>query len=126
MIDAILDTTVLIHLFRKYHPAVQWLNTQRKYAVTVISWLELMEGASSKANQARCKVLLNQFQILYLTSTDQQWAMQQLEHLQFTHHVGKSDCLIASVAYRYQLPLYTHNMKDMSPMLGDLAHRPYP
>ncbi len=85
----------------------------------------MIVGASSKANQARCKKLLDQFQILYLTSSDQQWAMQQLEHLQFTHHVGKDDCLIASVAHRLQLTLYTHNLKEMSPMLGDLAKKPY-
>lgn len=125
MIDAILDTTVIIHLFRKYQLAVNWLNTQQTYGVTSITWLEIMEGSSSKVNQARCKVLLNQFQNLYLSSIDQQWAMQQLEHFQFSHHIGKADCLIASMAYRLQVPLYTHNLKDMSPMLGNLAVKPY-
>lgn len=84
-----------------------------------------MEGASNKANQVRCKTLLAQFQLLHLTSTDQTWAMQQLETLQFSHHVGYGDCLIASVAFRLQIPLYTHNLKDMSPMLGELAIKPY-
>jgi predicted nucleic acid-binding protein len=126
MIGAVLDTTVVIHLFRKYQPAVNWLNTQQTYGVTSVTWLEMMEGSSSKANQARCNVLLSQFQILYLTSTDQRWAMQQLERLQFSHHVGKADCLIASLAYRLQVPLYTHNLKDMIPMLGNLAVKPYP
>jgi predicted nucleic acid-binding protein len=51
--------------------------------------------------------------------------MEQLEQLQFTHHVGKEDCLIASVAFRLQLPLYTHNVKDMAPMLGSLVIQPY-
>jgi predicted nucleic acid-binding protein len=51
--------------------------------------------------------------------------MQQLERFQFSHHIGMNDCLIASVAYRLQLPLYTHNLKDMMPMIGQLAVKPY-
>lgn len=114
MIDAVLDTTVIIHLFRKYPPAVNWLNTQLTYGVASITWLEMMEGSSSNASQVRCKTLLSQFDILYVTASDQQWAMQQLEQYQFSHHIGYADCLIASIAYRLQVPLYTHNLKDMT------------
>ena len=125
MIDAVLDTTVILHLFRKYPPALQWLNNQQRYGVTSITWLEVMEGASSKANQTRCKTLLSQFDLLYPTPVDQQWAMQQLERFQFSHHIGKEDCLIAGVAYRLQVPLYTHNLKDMTPLVDTLAIQPY-
>jgi predicted nucleic acid-binding protein len=125
MIDAILDSTVILHLYRKYPPAINWFNNQQRFGVTSIVWLEVMEGASNKANQAQCKWLLSQFEMLYLTFTDQQWAMQQLERFQFSHHIGKDDCSIAAVAYRLQLPLYTHNLKDMMPMIGNLAIKPY-
>jgi predicted nucleic acid-binding protein len=87
--------------------------------------MEVMEGASNKANQAQCKAILSQFDMLYLTFADQRWAMQQLERFQFSHHIDKDDCLIASVAHRLQVPLYTHNLKDISPMIGNLAVKPY-
>ena len=125
MIDALLDTTVVLHLFRKYPPAINWFNNPQRYGVTSITWLEVMEGASNKANQAQSKWLLSQFDLLYLTYTDQQWAIQQLERFQFSHHIGRDDCMIASVAYRLQLLLYTHNLKDMTPLLGSLANKPY-
>lgn len=125
MIDAILDTTVVLHLYRKYRPALAWFNNPQRYGVTSTTWMEVMEGASSKANQAQCKTLLSQFDLFYLTSPDQQWAMQQLERFQFSHHIGKDDCHIASVAYRLQVPLYTHNLKDMIPLIGNLAVKPY-
>jgi predicted nucleic acid-binding protein len=125
MIESVLDTTVILHLFRKYQPAVNWLNNPLRYGVTSTTWLEVMEGASSKSNQAACKGLLNQFGLLYPISTDQQWAMEQLERFQFSHHIGKDDCLIASVAYHLQVPLYTHNLKDMAPLIGSLAVQPY-
>lgn len=85
-----------------------------------------MAGTTNKANQSQCKTLLAQFDILYPTTDDQQWAMLQLEQLQFTHHIGKEDCLIAAVSHRLQVPLYTHNLKDMTPMIGALAVKPYP
>src|SRR5947207_3315841 len=122
--DAVLDTTVILHLFRKYPPAANWLNPQYQYGVTSITWLEVMQGANNKTNQAQCKALLNQFSILYPISIDQDWAMEQLEQFQFSHHIRMNDCLIASVAHRLQVPLYTHNLKDMTPMVGELAVKP--
>ena len=84
-----------------------------------------MEGASSKTNQADGKKILSMFDLLYVTPLDQQWAMEQLEKFQFSHHLGMNDCLIASVAQRLQVPLYTHNLKDMFPIIGSLAVKPY-
>jgi len=123
--DALLDTTVIIHLTRRYQPAMMWFNNANVYGVTSTTWMEVMEGAASKAHQAHGKGILEQFDILYPTSTDQRWAMEQLERFQFSHHIGKDDCLIASVAYRLQVPLYRHNLKDMVPMIGSLAIQPY-
>jgi len=84
-----------------------------------------MSGASSKSNQAETKRVLDKFDLVYLTSADQRRAMEQLETFQFSHHIGMNDCLIAAVAHRMRVPLYTHNLKDMSPMVGELAIRPY-
>lgn len=125
MIQGILDTTVVLHLFRRYPPALAWYDTPQRHGITTITWLEVMEGTRNKAHQSQCKLLLSKFELLYPTAIDQRWAMEQLEQLQFTHHVGKEDCLIASVAFRLQLPLYTHNVKDMAPMLGSLVIQPY-
>ena len=57
---------------------------------------------------------------------DQEWAMQQMELLRLSHGVSINDCLIASVAHRLQVPLYTHNLKHMQVLLGDtLPQKPY-
>jgi predicted nucleic acid-binding protein len=123
--DAIVDTTVVIHLLRRYQPALVWFNNNQVYGVTSTTWLEVMEGTTSKANQTQAKGILAQFEMLHLTAADQVWAMEQLEHFQFSHHIGMNDCLIASVAYRLRVPLYTHNIKDMAPLIGKLAVKPY-
>ena len=123
--DAIVDTTIVLHLFRRYEPALQWFKHESSYAVTSITWMETIAGSNSKASMQRSYSILESFEMLYLTRLDQVWAMQQLERFQFSHRIGIEDCLIASVAHRLQIPLYTHNMKHMQPLLGDLALKPY-
>ncbi len=122
----IVDTTVILHYFRRNAAARAWVDSQPvRLSVTSITWLEVMEGASSKANQVESKSVLGKFELIYLTATDQQWAMDQLEQFQFSHHISMNDGLIAAVAHRLELPLYTHNLKDMTPMIGPLAVKPY-
>lgn len=122
----IVDTTIILHYFRKVAAARAWVDTQpARLSLVSITWMEVTEGTSSKASQAESRHILDKFDLLYLTAADQQWAMEQLENFQFSHHPGASDCMIASVAHRLQLPLYTHNLKDVTPMIGSLAVKPY-
>ena len=126
MTVAIADTTVVIHLYRRYSPALTWYGSlSQPLDVTPITWLEVMYGAGSKAKRATCKVILSQFNIAYITSIDQDWAIQQMEKYRLSHGITTEDCLIASVAHRLQVPLYRQNIKDISPMIGKLAVQPY-
>ena len=126
MTVAIADTTVVLHLYRRYAPALTWYGSHSQpLGVTPITWMEVMYGAGSKAKQAACKTLLSQFDLVHLTSADQDWAIQQMEKFRLSDGVAMNDCFIASVAYRLQVPLYTHNLKDMTTMIGKLAVKPY-
>lgn len=126
MSKGIVDTTVILHYFRNSPNAREWVDShQEQLAITSIGWLEVVSGANNKTVLAYSKVILEKFELLYLTASDQQWAMQKLEELQFSHHIGINDCLIASIAHRLQVPLYTHNLKDMTPLIGPLAVKPY-
>jgi predicted nucleic acid-binding protein len=125
MINAILDTTVIIHIIRKYPPALAYINVADYYAFTPITWFEVIVGAANKQQREQLIYSINQFQLCHHTEADQDWAITQFERFQFSHHIGYNDCLIAAVAYRLQIPLYTHNLKDMQPLLGILAVQPY-
>ncbi len=82
----LVDTTVILHYFRRNAAARAWVDSQPvRLSVTSITWLEVMEGASSKANQVESKSVLGKFELIYLTTTDQRWAMDQLEQFQFSH-----------------------------------------
>lgn len=126
MTVALADTTVVLHLYRRYAPALKWYGSlSQPLGITPITWMEVIYGAGSKAKQASCLALLSQFDLIHLTSADQDWAMQQMQKYRLSHGVAMGDCFIASAVHRLQVPLYTHNLKDMAPMIGDLAMRPY-
>src|SRR6476619_6387982 len=99
MTVAIADTTVVIHLYRRYAPALTWYaSLTEPLGITPVTWIEVMYGAGSKAKQVMCKAILSQFDLIYLTSIDQNWAMQQMEDYRLSHGVTTDDCLIAAVA----------------------------
>ena len=127
MTIGVVDSTVIIHVFRKNLPARAWMKAQpERLLVTPITWLEVMHGAPGKVGQATCKAILSQFDMEYLTPADMDWAMQQLERYRLSHGVGIHDCLIGSVVHRLQVPLYTHNLKDMRVLLDEsLVIKPY-
>jgi predicted nucleic acid-binding protein len=118
MTIGVVDSTVIVHLFRKNVPARTWFATQtEKLAVTSITWLEVMYGAPGKNGQEACEAWLDRFERLYLTPSDQVWAMERMRHYRLSRGVEINDCLIASVCHRLQIPLYTQNLKDMKKLL---------
>lgn len=127
MTVGIVDTTVIIHLYRKNPAAQAWLNAQtQQLSVTSITWLEVMVGAPSKAGQGTCEAIMSKFELISLVPQDQAWAMQQLKAYRLSHGIATMDCLIASVVYRLQVPFYTHNLKHMNVLLGNqLPIKPY-
>ncbi len=122
----IADTNVLIELYRRDPAAIAWFANQPDLGITSITWLEFLQGARGKQGQTRCLRITAQFSIECLTLADQQWAMQQMLMYRFSYGVSLNDCLIASVCYRLQVPLFTKNVKDFQIMLGTgLVARPY-
>lgn len=127
MTIGVIDTTVIIHLFRRNQAALGWFGAQaEQLSLTPITWLEVMHGAPGKNGQIACRTILDRFELLALTAADQAWAMQMLATFRLSHGIGIMDCLIASVCQRLQVPLYTHNLRHMTVLLGShLAIQPY-
>ncbi len=126
MITGIVDTNILIHMLRKNSAAVEWFASSERLAIVPFVWLEVMYGAQTKVSQASTRILLRQFDMLYPTAADMEWAMEMLLSHRFTLGADEMDYLIASVCARLQLPLYTHNLKDFVPLLGaTLVVKPY-
>lgn len=126
MIRGIIDTNILIELYRNLPAAKTWITGQTDLAVPIVSWLEFMEGARGKAGQARCLQIMAPFDLVLLTEVDQQWTKTQLVHYRLSHGLSFKDCLIAASVFRLQVPLFTHNVKDFLPILpSHLVISPY-
>jgi predicted nucleic acid-binding protein len=126
MVASLVDSNVVVDILRNYPRAVAWIQAQSTApAITPIVWMELISGAQNKGAQTDVLTVLSGFNIEYLTQADMDWAMQQMLAYRLSHSIGILDCLIASVNFRLQLPLYTSNLKHFAPLLGSLAQKPY-
>ena len=53
MTVGVVDSTVIVHLFRKNPSALIWYDSlSQPLAITPITWMEIMYGAAGKAGQA--------------------------------------------------------------------------
>ena len=125
--NAVPDTAVLIDILRGYPPALEWFNelSNQRSAITPIVYMEMLAGVRDKADQNVALKFMKQFEMLYSDVADLQWAMRQMRTFHLSHGVGMADCLIASGCARLQIPLYTKNLKHMTPFLDILATQPY-
>ena len=115
---ALVDTSVLIHLFPKHLAALAWFNAQtERLSVTAINALEFLDGVPNKPGHALCLAILGQFELIHHTTKDQNWAIQQISLHRLSNGVHPDDCLTASVCHRLQIPIYTNNEKDLLKLL---------
>ncbi len=126
MVDALLDTNIIVDILRAHPPALAWYGQLTlQLGVTPIAMMEVIGGAGNKADLNRALQVLGPFQRVDLTSDDFTWAINEYTKYHLSHSVDMEDCLIASLNHRLQLPLYTGNLKHFTPLLGTLAQRPY-
>lgn len=127
MIDAVLDTSVVIDLLRGLGPATQWFSSlgKQRPAITPIVWMEAVQGATDATKRAQAIRFLRQFFVEHATPDDNRWAMRQLSRFYLSHGVHLQDVMIASVAVRLDVPLYTLNLKHYEPLPSIRVIRPY-
>jgi predicted nucleic acid-binding protein len=87
--------------------------------------METVQGAANKVKRAQAIQFLNRFPIEHPTPDDNRWAMQQLAHFHLSHSIQLQDAMIASVAVRLAVPLYTTNLKHFLPLPSVDARKPY-
>lgn len=121
MIDGILDSDVVIDLLREFPAAFAWYKAigRRQLAITPVVWMEGVKGARNGSERAQIMRFLRQFKIEYPVRDDHVWAMLQVGQFSLSHGLDITDAMIASVAVRLKVPLYTRNVKHYA-MLPDV------
>lgn len=125
--EGIVDTSIIIDIYRGFSLAVAWHNANmgKIFGVTPVVWMEVVQGAPNKNRQQQMLKILSVFHVVFTTETDQKWAMQQVLKFKLSHNVSLTDALIAAPAHRLQKPLYTRNTKHFLPMIPILVQQPY-
>jgi len=125
-IDLLLDTTVLIDIFKEDASAVNWArqNQALRIGIPLIVWMEVIDGARDSREQRRLYEGLNAYRVVYLDEGDQEQAKVWLRAYSLSHDIGSFDCLIAATAVRMGKPLYTLD-SDFSIIPSLQTIRPY-
>lgn len=125
MISGILDTNIVVDLLRGFPDAVRWYASlqPQQIGITPIVWFEVLQGAKNQLDQSRNVKFLLRFPIEHSTVDDNEWAMVQFAHYRLSYGLEYADAMIASVAVRLNVPLYTRNTKHyiMLPDVDEIA-----
>ena len=126
-IDAIIDTNIIIDLLNNFPQAVGWHQSQSSYllAITPVIWFETLEGANNNLERTRALRLLRRFHIEHPSIADNDWAMYQYSQFYLSQGIDWEDCMIASVAIRLSIPLYTRNTKHFGILPNLDLRQPY-
>ena len=127
VISGLLDTNIIIDLLNQKSAAINWSGSVQlqKFAITPIVWMETVEGARDRIERAQIIRFLRQFRIEHSTPQDNNWAMQQFGQFYLSHGVEMTDVMIASVAVRLSVPLYTLNIRHYAPLPDVDERKPY-
>ena len=126
----LIDTDVLIWLFRGHEQALQAIQNCESVSLSAVTYMELVQGMRSK----------QEFRLLRRTVHEQTWAVLPIsdnvshraivyiENYSLSHGLQMADALIASTAIEFGLSLMTGNHKHYKaiPELPIKRYRPNP
>jgi predicted nucleic acid-binding protein len=124
----IFDTDVLVWAARGNLRAARTIDAATDRALSIVSFMELLQGARTKleTRQIRQSLRQLQFRILPLSETIGATAAAIIEQHALAHGIQVADALIAATAIEEGQPLCTANVKHFRPIssLSRVAFRP--
>lgn len=114
----IFDTDVLIWALRGNLLAARTIDAVADRTLSVISFMELLQGARSKLEARQIKQSLQklQFRILPLSESIGARAVALIEQHAMSHGIQVADALIAATSIDSGQPLCTANVKHFRPL----------
>lgn len=111
----LVDTDVLIDFSRgieKSKEKLKSLESDYILAISVITQLELMVGCENKADFKSLQKFLTDFEVIHLSKSISQKAVDLFDKYRLSHGVLIPDMLIASTALTLEIPVISKNRKD--------------
>ncbi len=109
----IVDTDVMIDVFRGLQPAVDWLNSLENEEILLPGYvaMELFQGCEDKEQRRKVENNLNNFSIKWPSPEVCNRALSNYSKYNLSHSLGMIDALIGQLSVSLDLPLYTFNEK---------------
>jgi predicted nucleic acid-binding protein len=110
----IFDTDVMIWALRGDEKALKLLEETLERSISVVTYMELLKGASSKfhASEIHRTIKKHQFTVIQVNEKISHRALFYIEEYGFGSGMGVPDSLIAATAAENGLELCTANYKD--------------
>jgi predicted nucleic acid-binding protein len=110
VVRAVIDTNVLVDFLQGNLQAKAELALYRNPAISVISWMEVMAGATPQTENA-ARAFLQSFDLLAIDARTAEHAVL----LRKTKRIKLPDAIIWATALANQCLLVTRNSRDMDP-----------
>lgn len=120
------DTDILIWIMRGNNKAVQLVTHAADRQISILTQMELLQGATSKARADNIKSFIAEFGFLVLPLTDNigHRALIYIEQYSLSDGLHSSDAIIAATAAENDLTLCSGNIKHYRP-IKDLKFQPF-
>jgi len=112
----LVDTDVLIWHLRGYPQATRRLDLLPSLTISVVSYLEVLQGMRNKAELLAVQKMLQRRQatMLPITEAITKRATELMEAMTLSHGLQMGDALIAATALEHGLPLLTGNVRHFA------------
>ncbi len=109
MVKALFDTNILVDYLNAVPQARTELRRYSEKAVSIITWMEVMVGATGDVESAT-RSFLGTFDVIALDANIAERAVS----LQRNHHIKLPDAIIWATAQAHAMLLVTRNTRDFS------------
>ena len=123
----LLDTDILIDVFRNHSSAVAWINSvlPQQPALPGFVVLELLAGCHDKRDVLFVQQRIQHFAVLWPDPSAGNAILPIFANAHLTHSLGILDALIAATALTHGLALHTFNQKHFAAVPGLQTVQPY-
>jgi predicted nucleic acid-binding protein len=125
LVDALVDSSIIIDMLRGYPAAKRWAEEGHIVAISRATWFELIEGTRNLQGQRAALDVIQRFVLIEFSQEIVEQAAALMLKWRLSHNIDAFDCLIAATAETQKLPLLTRNLKHFRPLIGELARTPY-
>ncbi|NSZ15968.1 type II toxin-antitoxin system VapC family toxin [Agrobacterium vitis] len=108
MVKALFDTNILIDFLNGNEPARQELSLYEEKAISMVTWMEVMVGASDENGQATA-AFLRSFRCIAIDQTVAERAVA----LRRGHRLKLPDAIVWASALAHDMVLVTRDTKDL-------------